>query len=562
MSRLVAVSNRISLPRKGAAPGGLAVGVLAAMQARGGLWFGWSGDVVDGAPREPRLSIRGGISFATTDLAREDHELHYIGFCNGALWPLFHYFADKFQFVDAQYAAYQRVNRLFADRLLPLLREDDLVWVHDYHLIPLGQNLRAVGVRQRLGFFLHVPFPHIEVLRTLPVYGELMRALLAYDSLGFQTARDLESFRSCVRELWGPGAIGPDDVVTVMGGRTHALVNPIGVDVDGVQRDAVESQALPAVQRMTAGLLGRKCVIGVDRLDYSKGLVQRFLAYERFLETNPTELNRVTLLQIAPVSRGDVRSYIEIRRALEQAAGRINGRFADTDWTPIRYLNRNFPHDALMGFLRNSQVCLVTAVRDGMNLVAKEFVAAQDPEDPGVLVLSTLAGAAHELSGALLVNPYDLQGVGDALKAGPGHAAHRTTRAASAHACRAAAERYPRLARPSGGEPARRLRAGARLDSGRRAYRARTLPVATSPAFMTQTGDSSARTSASGSPGTATMSAQAPGFKVPTLPSIRSSWALTTVADWMARSGVIPASTYIANWRPLRPCTWTPESVP
>ena len=417
MSRLVAVSNRISLPRKGAAPGGLAVGVLAAMQARGGLWFGWSGEVVDGAPREPRLSIRGGISFATTDLAREDHELYYIGFCNGALWPLFHYFADKFQFVDAQYAAYQRVNRLFADRLLPMLREDDLVWVHDYHLIPLGQSLRAVGVRQRLGFFLHVPFPHIEVLRTLPVYGELMRALLAYDSLGFQTARDLESLRSCVRELWGPGAIGPDDVVTAMGGRTHALVNPIGVDVDGVQRDAVESQALPAVQRMTAGLLGRKCVIGVDRLDYSKGLVQRFLAYERFLETNPTELNRVTLLQIAPVSRGDVRSYIEIRRALEQAAGRINGRFADTDWTPIRYLNRNFPHDALMGFLRNSQVCLVTAVRDGMNLVAKEFVAAQDPEDPGVLVLSTLAGAAHELSSALLVNPYDLQGVGDALKA-------------------------------------------------------------------------------------------------------------------------------------------------
>jgi trehalose 6-phosphate synthase len=167
---------------------------------------------------------------------------------------------------------------------------------------------------------------------------------------------------------------------------------------------------------MTAGLLGRKCVIGVDRLDYSKGLVQRFLAYERFLETNPAELNRVTLLQIAPVSRGDVRSYVEIRRALEQSAGRINGRFADTDWTPIRYLNRNFPHDALMGFLRTAQVCLVTPVRDGMNLVAKEFVAAQNAEDPGVLVLSTLAGAAHEMSGALLINPHDLQGVGDALR--------------------------------------------------------------------------------------------------------------------------------------------------
>ena len=468
MSRLVAVSNRISLPRKGAAPGGLAVGVLAAMQARGGLWFGWSGDVVDGAPREPRLSIRGGISFATTDLAREDHELHYIGFCNGALWPLFHYFADKFQFVDAQYAAYQRVNRLFADRLLPLLRDDDLVWVHDYHLIPLGQSLRAAGVRQRLGFFLHVPFPHIEVLRTLPVYGELMRALLAYDSLGFQTARDLESFRSCVRELWGPGAIGPDDVVTAVGGRTHALVNPIGVDVDGVQRDAVESQALPAVQRMTAGLLGRKCVIGVDRLDYSKGLVQRFLAYERFLETNPTELNRVTLLQIAPVSRGDVRSYIEIRRALEQAAGRINGRFADTDWTPIRYLNRNFPHDALMGFLRNSQVCLVTAgarrdepgregVRGGAGSRGPGRACAVDAGRRGPRAERRAARQSVRSAGRRR-----------RLEGGPGHAAHRTARAASAHARRAAAERYPRLARPSGGKPARRLRAGARLESGRR----------------------------------------------------------------------------------------------
>jgi len=159
MSRLVAVSNRISIPRKGTAPGGLAVGVLAAMHARGGLWFGWSGEVVDGAPREPRVSSRGGITFATTDLAREDQELHYLGFCNGALWPLFHYFADKFQFVDAQYAAYQRVNRLFAERLRPMLRDDDLVWVHDYHLIPLAQQLRELGTRQPLGFFLHIPLP-------------------------------------------------------------------------------------------------------------------------------------------------------------------------------------------------------------------------------------------------------------------------------------------------------------------------------------------------------------------------------------------------------------------
>ena len=345
-----------------------------------------------------------------------DHELYYIGFCNGTLWPLFHYFVDKFQFVDAQYEAYQRVNRQFASQLLPMLRSDDLVWVHDYHLMPLGQRLREAGARQKLGFFLHIPFPHIEVLRTLPAYPELMRALLAYDAIGFQSARDLEGFHSCVRELWGAGAIGSDGLIRAAGRHTLAEVIPIGVDVDTVQREATESQSLPTVRRMTKGLLGRRCVIGVDRLDYSKGLVQRFLAYERFLEANPAELNRVTLLQIAPVSRGDVRSYVEIRRTLEQVGGRVNGRFADTDWTPIRYLNRNFPHEALMGFLRTAQVCLVTPVRDGMNLVAKEFVAAQDPDDPGVLVLSTLAGAAHELTGALLVNPHDLQGMSEAIR--------------------------------------------------------------------------------------------------------------------------------------------------
>ena len=415
MSRLVTVSNRVSLPKKGAAPGGLAVGVLAAMQARGGLWFGWSGEVADGAPGEPGRAIRGGIAFVTTDLSREDHDLYYLGFCNSALWPLCHYFVDKVQFVDAQYAAYQRVNHMLAGRLSTMLRADDLVWVHDYHLIPFGRCLREIGVRQRLGFFLHVPFPHIEVLRTLPVHRELMSAFLAYDTLGFQTARDLDSFHSCVRELWGPDAISTDGVISVAGEQTLTEVIPIGIDVDAVQREAVAAQSLPSVRRMTAGLLGRKCVIGVDRLDYSKGLVQRFLAYERFLEGNPGELNKVTLLQIAPVSRGDVRSYVEIRRALEQVGGRINGRFADTDWTPIRYLNRNFPHDALMGFLRNAQVGLVTPVRDGMNLVAKEFVAAQDPADPGVLVLSTLAGAAHEMSGALLVNPHDADGVGRAV---------------------------------------------------------------------------------------------------------------------------------------------------
>lgn len=415
MSRLVAVSNRVSMPKRASAAGGLAVGVLAAMQARGGLWFGWSGETATSVPAEPQMTRRQGVDFATIDLPEDDFEPYYAGYCNATLWPLFHYFVGSMQYSDAQYAAYRRVNELFAERLLPLLREDDLVWVHDYHLMLLGAGLRERGARQPLGFFLHIPFPHVEALRALPAWEDLVRGLLAYDLVGFQTARDLACFRSAVSELLGPAASNLHGGIVHAGHRTRIDVFPIGVDVEGIQREARHSQSSDTVKRMLAGLLGRRCVIGVDRLDYSKGLVDRFLAYERFMERHPEHANHVTFLQIAPLSRADLREYGEIRRSLEQAGGRINGRFAETDWTPIRYLNRNFSHEVLMGFLRNSCVGVVTPVRDGMNLVAKEYVAAQDPDDPGVLVLSTLAGAAEELTGALLVNPRDSRGVADAI---------------------------------------------------------------------------------------------------------------------------------------------------
>lgn len=416
MRRLVAVSNRVTVPRRTTAAGGLAVGVLAAMRARGGLWFGWSGDLVDAVPGDRPVVTRGNVAFATFDLPRQDHAPYYAGFCNGSLWPLFHYFVGTFQYSDAHYDAYRRVNRQFAERLLPLLSSDDLVWVHDYHLVPLARMLREAGARQPLGFFLHIPFPHVEALRALPVYADIVDGLLAYDLVGFQTASDLESFRSAVVALHGARAVNRDGSLQVGGRRTATGVFPIGVDVEEIQHEATDATGLEAVQRMRAGLLERRCIIGVDRLDYSKGLVDRFHCFERFLERHPGHANHVTFLQIAPVSRGEVKAYSELRRSLEQTAGRINGRFADTDWTPIRYLNRNFPHDVLMGFLRTAQVALVTPMRDGMNLVAKEFIAAQDPEDPGVLVLSTLAGAARELPDAILVNPRDTGGVADAIE--------------------------------------------------------------------------------------------------------------------------------------------------
>lgn len=417
MTRLVAVSNRVTVPKPRSTPaGGLAVGVLAAMKSRGGLWFGWSGEVTDGEPGPPVVTTRHDVAFATIDLPRADFEPYYGGHCNSALWPLFHYFVGALHYTDTQYAAYERVNRLFAARLQPLLRDDDLVWVHDYHLIPLGRELRQLGVERPLGFFLHIPFPHAEALRALPGYATLVHDLLFYDLVGFQTERDLACFRSAVAEVLGGGALRPDGAVQCGARSTKLGVFPIGVDVQAIQQAARNSQASETVKRMSEGLLGRRCVIGVDRLDYSKGLVDRFLAYERFMETCPESHNRITFLQIAPLSRADVRTYAEIRRSLEQASGRINGRFAETDWTPIRYLNRNFSHEVLMGFLRRACVGVVTPVRDGMNLVAKEFIAAQDPDDPGVLVLSTLAGAAAELTDALLVNPRDLRAVAEAIQ--------------------------------------------------------------------------------------------------------------------------------------------------
>jgi trehalose 6-phosphate synthase len=416
MSRLVAVSNRISVPKRGSVPGGLAVGLFAAMQARRGLWFGWDGETVETASEDPAVVRKDGVTFASIDLDQAEYKEFYLGFCNGALWPLFHYFVDGFRYSDAQYEAYQRMNQRYARMLQPLLEPDDLIWVHDYHLFPLAQRLREAGLRQPIGLFLHIPFPNIEVLRVLPVYGELLQAMVAYDVLGFQTETDRDAFRGAVAYVWGPQALTDDESVTVGGRRVLTGVYPIGVDVEAVQREATESLATDSVKRMIAGLLGRRLMIGVDRLDYSKGLVERFKAYERFLETHPENQNRVSFLQIAPLSRADVRAYAEIRRDLEQTTGRTNGRFADTDWTPIRYLNRNFPHDVLMGFMRSALIGIVTPVRDGMNLVAKEFVAAQDPSDPGVLILSTLAGAARELGSAVMVNPYDTRGMAHAIQ--------------------------------------------------------------------------------------------------------------------------------------------------
>jgi trehalose 6-phosphate synthase len=414
---LVAVSNRVAQPTvESKSAGGLAVGVLSALQEHGGVWFGWNGKTTQSEPGDPVIEQVGNVTYATIDLNETSFDMYYNGFSNTSLWPICHYLLGFFRFDRREYDEYRRVNVLFARKLLPLLQPDDIIWVHDYHLIPLASELRRAGVDNPIGFFLHVPFPDIEVMRVLPVYKQLLRCLCAYDVVGFHTPRDLASFNEAINQDEIGGAMDADRRHKLSGRSFRADVFPIGIDVDDCYELASTARQSDNTKRMVHHLHDRDLIIGVDRLDYSKGLEERFRAVERLFQNYPENRGQVSYIQIAPKTRAGVRAYDDIRHKLEQATGEINAEFADIDWIPIRYLNRAFDRPTLMEFFHVATVGLVTPIRDGMNLVSKEFVASQDPENPGVLVLSLMAGAAHELTDAVLVNPYDIDGVADGIQ--------------------------------------------------------------------------------------------------------------------------------------------------
>lgn len=414
--RLIVVSNRVAKPKKGgAAAGGLAVGILGALKEKGGMWFGWSGKLTDLESRGPEIARIGNIDYATVDLNERDFEHYYNGFSNRVLWPVCHYLLSFMHYESADFDGYRKVNALMARKLAALIQPDDIIWVHDYHLIPLAAELRTAGIHNPIGFFLHVPFPSYEALRAVPNYDYLLRSLCAYDVVGFHTDRDLACFKEAVSGSEVGAVLKANGEVDIGGGRLKADVFPIGIDVDELQLLAGEAQSMGKVKRLVKSLNGRQLMVGVDRLDYSKALTQRLLSYERLLEKYPNTQANLVYLQIAPPTRTGVRAYDEIRSEVEQTSGRINGRFAEADWVPIRYLNKGVERKRLMGYFRNAAIGLVTPIRDGMNLVAKEYLAAQDPEDPGVLVLSTLAGAARELTEAVLINPYDRDAVADGI---------------------------------------------------------------------------------------------------------------------------------------------------
>ncbi len=408
MSRVILVSNRVMDLRRAAQAGGVAVALSHVARTRPSLWFGWSGEV---KPAEETGTVNQAGNQAarllTVPLSTEEHEGYYLGYANSVLWPVFHNRLDVAQFEAGHFDRYIGVNRRLAALLQPHIRPDDEIWVHDYHLIPLAVELRRLGVLNRIGFYLHIPFPPWQTFIAIPEHAHLARCLAAYDLVGLQTKADVSNLIDyLVNGVYGN--VTPDGRIRLFDRLLTVASFPIGINVSDFTKPT----------RDFALVQGRDVsrIIGVDRLDYTKGLPQKFKAFGQFLEANPQYRRQVVLTQIAPPTRENVGAYADIRNQLETLGGSINGRFGELDWVPIHYIHRAAPRRRLTAIYRSSRIALVTPLRDGMNLVGKEYVASQDPDDPGVLILSRFAGAVEELEDALIVNPYDIYATAEVIR--------------------------------------------------------------------------------------------------------------------------------------------------
>ncbi len=417
MNRLVVVSNRVPLPSSGVKAGGLAVALDGLMEKRGGLWFGWSGRIAQGSGAPAALAAveqADMVDYATIDLTQDEHDRYYNNFSNGVLWPLLHTMPELMKFDRRDARVYREVNTRMAASLQPLLRPSDVIWIHDYHLMPLASALRARGVANPIGFFLHIPFAAPDVLGAAPEVAALVRDLLAADLIGFQTDNDMANFTAAAHGF--AGATRLHGGALQFGGRRIKLgVFPVEIEAQSFARTAARTVHGHGAERLRRSLDGQKLVLGIDRLDPTKGLIQRIAGFRYLLETRPDLRREVTMLQVAAESRTDVASYRNLRAALDSEAGSLNADLGEADWQPLRMVSHAADRATVAGYMRLARVGLVTPLRDGMNLVAKEFVAAQDPQDPGVLVLSRFAGAARQLTAALLVNPHDPDAMADAM---------------------------------------------------------------------------------------------------------------------------------------------------
>ncbi|MFH1501799.1 MAG: trehalose-6-phosphate synthase [Candidatus Eisenbacteria bacterium] len=428
--RLVVVSNRLPVVltknEKGrwdveGGSGGLVTAMAPVLRDRGGLWIGWAGTTesegLDEALADAASDI--GYSLVPVHLSHEEEKRYYRGFSNEIIWPLFHDLQSHCNFDPTYWETYQNVNRKFASVVAKHTEPDDFVWVHDYHLLLAARELRALGVKTRLGFFLHIPFPPLDIFVKLPWRFELLLALLQYDIIGFQTMRDRRNFIQCLRALVGSAdACGRGQVCDLELDHDRLRVGafPISIDFRAFEREAQSHEVAESAWHVHENLPDRQLILGIDRMDYTKGIPYRLEAFRHLLRRHEELRNRVTLVQVVVPSRRGIPEYDALKATIEGLVGEINGEFTgQSGWIPIHYIYRSLTHYELLGYYRAAEIALLTPIKDGMNLVAKEYCAAS-LEENGVLILSEFAGAAAELQrGAILVNPYDVVRMADAI---------------------------------------------------------------------------------------------------------------------------------------------------
>ena len=431
--RLIVVSNRLPIVVKKSheggyilshASGGLVTAMTPVLKRDGGVWIGWAGNYLEENidPKELLEQEMNDLNYRyrSVDIRLRDYELYYKGFSNEILWPLFHNMSDHCNFVTDYYEAFKKVNQKFAQTVMDELIENDFIWIHDYHLINTGKELRENGVKNTIAFFLHIPFPPAETFNRMPNRLDIVNAILSYDLVGFQTQTDKKNFLEVVASLIDDAVIDQKEqgIVKIVTHKGECKVGafPISIDYDEFCNQAMSEEVTIMTNEIKEGYLGKKIMLGLDRLDYTKGIPQRLRAYRRLLEMNPSLHRKVKLLQVMIPSREDIAKYSDLKSEIEEIVGEINGKFSQLGWIPIQYFYKSLSRVELLSYYRMSDIALVTPLKDGMNLVAKEYCVSNIDKD-GVLILSEFAGAKQQFKDdALLVNPFDEESVVDTIK--------------------------------------------------------------------------------------------------------------------------------------------------
>lgn len=417
MSKLIVLSNRVSLPNPDThAAGGLAVALQDALDTLGGIWLGWNGEKIsDDQDNQFSVQSKLDVHYMTCPLKEYQYQSFYSGYSNSVLWPGMHHRGDLIDLENCDYDVYQEVNLLFAQKLVQIASPDDIIWIHDYHFFSVAHHCRQLGMKNRIGFFLHIPFAPLEIWEKIQEAKLLLGHLCEYDVIGLQTERDQSICTHVLRNYAGATQIDAE-IMTLNQNLTRVKCYPIGVNPQSIQEISKLSQPEISAFFDAKDYKDVKTIIGVDRIDYSKGLIERFNAFETFLERHPEFHQLITDIQVACPCRMEIPAYEALFEDLNLKMNQINQEYSQDKWQPINFTHDTLGHDSLMQLYRFADICWVSSLRDGMNLVAKEYIAAQDVNDPGVLILSKYAGSAEQMPEAILVDPEDRQAMVKALE--------------------------------------------------------------------------------------------------------------------------------------------------